>query len=317
MAPARQLRVEREEQPLVVEHLLEVRNGPAAIDAVAMEAPADLIVEAAPRHLPRRLVQETGDARRLVGLEEVETRDEELEVRGRGELGSAPETAVGEVRGSDQRARRARHGLGARRRRRLPLRSRDECLRDLTRVFFDLGTPIPPGVRERVDHVGERRHPAARDGREIRAHVEGPSVGCADRVQRPAALAVQLESGVHVDLIDVGPFFAIDLDADEGVVHARGDPGILEGLALHDVAPMAGAVADRNEDRTILSLGSSERLFAPGMPVDGIEPMLPQVGTRLVGEPIRGPCLRGAVGSGTRRGIGVVGVGARHECGGA
>ena len=36
---------------IVVEHLLEVGNAPVLIDAVAVEAPGELVVDAASRHL--------------------------------------------------------------------------------------------------------------------------------------------------------------------------------------------------------------------------------------------------------------------------
>ena len=38
----------------------------------------------------------------------------------------------------------------------------------------------------------------------------------------------------------------------EALVHQRGDLRVLEGLALHDVAPVAGGVADRDEQRPVL-----------------------------------------------------------------
>ena len=45
--------------------------------------------------------------------------------------------------------------------------------------------------------------------------------------------------------------------------------GVLERLALHHVAPVAGGVADRDEDRLVLAARSRERLLAPRIPVDG------------------------------------------------
>ena len=59
----------------------------------------------------------------------------------------------------------------------------------------------------------------------------------------------------HVDLVEVGPLFAVDLDVDEVLVHERAAiAGIRERLALHHVAPVAGRVADREEDRLVLGL---------------------------------------------------------------
>ena len=57
---------------------------------------------------------------------------------------------------------------------------------------------------------------------------------------------------VHVDRVDVRALLAVDLDADEALVHQRRDLRVLEGLALHHVAPVAGRVADRDEQRAVL-----------------------------------------------------------------
>jgi hypothetical protein len=48
-----------------------------------------------------------------------------------------------------------------------------------------------------------------------------------------------------VDLVDIGTFLAIDFDVHEQRVHERRGRLVLEGLVRHDMAPMAGGVADR------------------------------------------------------------------------
>ena len=53
----------------------------------------------------------------------------------------------------------------------------------------------------------------------------------------------------HVDLVDVGPLLAVDLDVDEQLVHHARGGVVLEALVRHDVAPVAGRVADREQDR--------------------------------------------------------------------
>ena len=65
------------------------------------------------------------------------------------------------------------------------------------------------------------------------------------------------------------------------------DRGVLERLALHHVAPVAGGVADRDEQRLLLIARASQRLLAPRVPVDGVVLVLEQVGGGLVGEAIR------------------------------
>ena len=74
----------------------------------------------------------------------------------------------------------------------------------------------------------------------------------------------------HVNLVEVGPFLAIDFDVDEVRVHRGGDFGVLEAFMLHHVAPVAGAVANGEKDRPVELAGLLQRLLAPGMPIDGI-----------------------------------------------
>jgi len=49
---------------------------------------------------------------------------------------------------------------------------------------------------------------------------------------------------------------------------------VFEGLALHDVAPVAGGVADAQQDWAVLFLGAPQRLFPPGEPVHRVVGML-------------------------------------------
>ncbi len=92
--------------------------------------------------------------------------------------------------------------------------------------------------------------------------------------------------GGHVDLIEIGPLLAIDLDADEVFAQNLADFGILEALVLHDVAPVARGVADREKDRAIELLGGAQGFFAPGEPIDGVVGVLFQVGAGLVDQAI-------------------------------
>ena len=117
-----------------------------------------------------------------------------------------------------------------------------------------------------ISTVRNPAKPLAVAGREVRFPVEGPAVGQEEHRHRPPSRAERLECG-HVDLIDVGSLLAIDLDAHEMLIQELGDLGIHEALALHDVAPVARAVADREEDRLLLGLGPGERLGPPGIPV--------------------------------------------------
>jgi len=53
----------------------------------------------------------------------------------------------------------------------------------------------------------------------------------------------ELDRG-HVELIDIGPFLAIDLDANAQAVHLCRDCFYFEALPFHDVAPVTRGVAN-------------------------------------------------------------------------
>jgi hypothetical protein len=145
-------------------------------------------------------------------------------------------------------------------------------------LLFHLGTPIGPDVIQSVEHGGEGWTTVVVGRREVRPAVEGAAVGGEEDAHGPAAGAGDGLDSLHVDGVDVGPLLAVDLDADEAVVEAGCHYRILEGLVGHDVAPVAGRVADRQEDRLVLGRRSRERLFAPRIPVDRIVGVLAQIG---------------------------------------
>ena len=137
-----------------------------------------------------------------------------------------------------------------------------------------------------LQHLAERRAAPARLRREIRAAPERRAVRRQEHRQRPAALLAQRVQRGHVEVVDVGTFLAIHLDVDEQRVHQRGGLRVLEGFVRHDVAPVAGGVADRQHDR-LVGLGRlAERGGAPGPPVHRIVGVLEQVGRGFVAEQV-------------------------------
>ena len=139
-----------------------------------------------------------------------------------------------------------------------------------------------------LEHHPPARHALARLGREVGAGVERHAVGREEGVQRPAAVAGHGLHGVHVDGVDVRALLAVDLDRHEVLVHQLRHRGVLERLALHHVAPVAGRVADRDEQRLLLVARAGQRLLAPRVPVDGVVLVLEEVGGGLVGEAVHG-----------------------------
>ena len=62
-----------------------------------------------------------------------------------------------------------------------------------------------------------------------------------------------------------------------GSIPEGGDRNVLERLTGHDMAPMAGRIADAQKDRLVLRLGAGERLGSPRIPIHGVLGMLPQI----------------------------------------
>ena len=106
--------------------------------------------------------------------------------------------------------------------------------------------------------------------REIGAAEEGLSIGRQQHGHRPAPAAGEHLHRGQVDGIDVGPLLAVHLDGDEPLIECASDLLVLEGLALHHVAPMAGRIADAEEHRLAFTPRALERLVAPRVPGDGI-----------------------------------------------
>ena len=134
----------------------------------------------------------------------------------------------------------------------LDLADRAEPGPRLRRPPPQLLAPAREGVDHRLHHHLEARHPAALVGREVGAAEERHPVGVEEDGHRPAPVAAHRLHRLHVEGVDVGPLLAVDLDVDEVLVHVGGGGRILEGLALHHVAPVAGGVADGEQDRAVL-----------------------------------------------------------------
>ena len=105
-----------------------------------------------------------------------------------------------------------------------------------------------------------------------------------------------------VELVEIRPLLAIDLDVDEVLVHQGGDRGILEALVRHHVAPVAGRIADRQKDRLVVGARRGERGRVPRLPVDRIGAVLQQIGAGRFGEAVAHVGHRSPAWSGSGRG---------------
>jgi hypothetical protein len=73
--------------------------------------------------------------------------------------------------------------------------------------------------------------------------------------------------GRHIDTVDIGALFAIDLYVDEVLVHKVGGYRVFKTLVGHDVAPMAGGIAHGQKNGSVAVPGFLKCLFAPSHPV--------------------------------------------------
>ncbi len=290
-----EVQVETRKLGVVVQHLLEVRHEPALVDGIAMEAAPDVVVHPAGRHAV---------ARERHGIEQLPpTRlhvlaQEELDGLGVRKFGRPPKPAVRAIDVTEQRLG------GSRRQRRIQRRGRRRGVDPIDARHqvmggpIDLGAAITVRVRHGSQHARKSRHPVAVDRREVGAAVERPPIGREKRREGPAASPDQELHRLHIDVIDVGSFLAVDLDADEELVHQRRDLRVVEAFALHHVTPVAGRIADRQQNRFVFGAGAVECLVTPRIPIDRVVGMLQQVRTGLLRESIRARHARDA-GSGT------------------
>ena len=253
---------------IVVQHFLEVRHEPLGIDAIAMESAAEMVVDAACRHVIER--DDDHLQQRFVPRSPPASQ-QEVEVRGVGKLGRGAETAQAVVEGLGQigfgRFQRGLVQLG----RLVAHEVRGlEKLHGLFRLLEDVAAALAPRGGHGREHVAEARHSAPPARRPVRAAEERLLFGREEDRHRPSALAGHRLHRLHVDLVQVRPLFAIDLDTDEIAVQAFRDRGVLETLVGHHVAPVAGRIADREKDRLLLRAGTQKRFRAPRLPIDGV-----------------------------------------------
>ena len=167
---------------------------------------------------------------------------------GCGNLGAPPHAAVAPVErlpGPRSTARTVCVERPGRRRGHVRL---PDMVKTILAALDDLVAAGVPGVGHAASTWGNDGRPWAADGREVGAAVERLAVGRQEDVMGQPPLPGHRLHGAHVDAVQVGALFAIDLDADEQVVHELGRRLVLERLVLHDVAPVAGGVADGEED---------------------------------------------------------------------
>ncbi len=287
------VKVDPGEQGLVVEHLLEVGDHPEGVDGVAGEGAAHVVVDAARGHGVERRGHHVEFG--VVRLAVVQPQ-EQLVGHGLGELGCPAETTPLTVELGPQGVRCRIEDLGAGERSLAGEQGRlAQRLGQAAGLLVDLVPPGAPGVVHRLAQRDEPGHPRPGLLGEVGAAEERATVGGQEHRHGPAAVSGHGLDGVHVDGVDIGAFLAVDLHVDEQLVDDLGGLRVLERLVGHDVAPMAGGVAHREQHRDVAAAGLGERLLPPGVPVDRVLPVLAQVRAGGIGEAVHPSTLPSVV----------------------
>ncbi len=279
------IRIQAQQRPVVVEHLLEVRDRPALVHAVAAETAADLVEEPAFGHaaegMQRHLAAACFARRRMAA-------QQQFQVGRMGEFRRAAETAEIRIVGLRRTLDGQLEGGGREFSAQGPSRgARRERLEQFAVLLLDVGATVAPGISHLLAQAREAGQAVARRFREIGAAEKRRAVRREEHRQRPAAGAAgQHLVGGLVDLVEVGPLLAIHLDVHEEAVHHRRHLRILEGFVGHDMAPVTGRIADGEQDRLAFPLRQGERFLTPWMPIHGVLGVLLQIGRGLAGEAV-------------------------------
>ena len=167
--------------------------------------------------------------------------------------------------------RLAEQRLGQRLVRRLRFGARLHCLGERAGLPDDVAAPRRGQASETATSTWRKLGSPCRGsaGSTCRRRTARP-LGVRKTVIGQPPLPGQRDDGVHVDRVEVGPLLAVDLDVDEALVHQRRGGRVLERLVRHHVAPVAGRVADREQDRLVLRARALERLRPHGYQSTGL-----------------------------------------------
>ncbi len=122
--------------------------------------------------------------------------------------------------------------------------------------------------------------------REIGATTIWLSGGGKEHSQRPAAGLAHLGQRRLVDAVYVRPFLAVDLDVYEVLVHHGRGFRIFEAFLCHHVTPVAGGIADGEQDWLVFAPCFIEGIFVPRLPRHGIPSVRQQVGAGFLVEAV-------------------------------
>ena len=284
----RRLRVHAKQLPLVVQHLLEVRHGPRRIHGVAMKAAVELITHATKRHALQRSMHNA--SRRHIAFARLQ-KAQQRRLRKLGRTAKAPMHAIMKRNQRLRRRRFHRHIHRATHSRKFHLGLHQP--RDLGRLRQHLRALIAPRQCQPLQQFGKRDAPHARLGRKVCARKERlQRHRIQEHMQRPPATRAPLGdrrehlTRRHPHRIQVRSRLAVHLHAHIVAIHHGGDARVLEAFVLHHMAPVAGAVADADEQRHIALPRLGDGRLAPRPPRHGVARVLTQIGAGLAREAV-------------------------------
>ncbi len=253
---------------IIVRHLLEVRNNPALVHRVAVEAAADLVVNTAPSHaLERRR-----DDRQQPLLAGFEVRvEQQVERAGVRELGRGAESAILRIEPAADALHNGLHDLFVGLARALFKAFQvTQSFSNLCRALVNLLAVGLVVVRHSFQQALHARAAGVVFGREISAAIERFTVGSKKRRQRPTSLPRQRTDRRLVTRVDIRALVAIDFHGDEQVVDEARHLRVLVTFVVHHVAPVAPDSADIQQDGLVLLARLREGCLAPLAPFDGL-----------------------------------------------
>ena len=113
-------------------------------------------------------------------------------------------------------------------------------LGNLLRLFNNGFTFVLESVQRSCQNLVKTGHSHARFGWPVGSPEKKLLIGCQKYIQRPAALSSYCDDGIHVNLVDVRTFFAIDFDTHKVLVQDFCDCFVFETFVLHHVTPVTG-----------------------------------------------------------------------------
>ena len=112
-------------------------------------------------------------------------------------------------------------------------------------LLLDLLAALGPCFPDGFAHLGEGGDAPHALRRKVGPGVEDLAMASGEDTHRPAALAGERLGGCHVGIVDLRVLFAVNFDGYKALIEQSGQGWVLEGFSGHNMAPVAGRVADR------------------------------------------------------------------------